>query len=285
MRPPPRPTTASSHLLFHGHGGKSQPILCFFFFFFFCFPNVCFLRVFPLFPPPPPLCPLFPFSELSIVNSHSLHLSVSFWLFSLLFNLSFCNFLDRLHSSQDLPLLPDHTPYCLSLIQSLCLFSLHLHLTLLLSFISVAVFFALVTGGDYVGLSGFCPSRCLWPRSIMAFPFSAGSHWCAAAGREIEREENQAVGASKMIRFAAGAKVCAASESRSPFSLSMSPVFKQKNRFDVRIIQQTTPYTAANLLSMIVLINYPITNSAYWRPYIRIHRSDSVFVTFIWNIY
>ena len=32
---------------------------------------------------------------LSIVNSHSLHLSVSFWLFSLLLNLSVCNFLGR----------------------------------------------------------------------------------------------------------------------------------------------------------------------------------------------
>lgn len=62
-----------------------------------------------------------------------------------------------------------------------------------------------------------------------------------------------------MIRFAAGAKVCAASESRSPFSLSMSPLFKQKNRFDVRIIQQTTLYTAANLLSMIVTGSYKLS--------------------------
>lgn len=42
---------------------------------------------------------------------------------------------------------------------------------------------------------------------------------------EIEREENQPFGASKMIRFSAGVKVCAASESPSSCSPSMSPIY------------------------------------------------------------
>lgn len=36
--------------------------------------------------------------------------------------------------------------------------------------------FAVVTGADYVGLSSFCPSHCLCPRSIMSFTFRAASH-------------------------------------------------------------------------------------------------------------
>lgn len=53
--------------------------------------------------------------------------------------------------------------------------------------------FAVVTGADYVGLSSFCPSHCLCPRSIMSFTFRAASHWCGAPGGEIEWEENQTV--------------------------------------------------------------------------------------------
>lgn len=78
----------------------------------------------------------------------------------------------------------------------------------------------------------FWPSRCLWPRSIMAFPFRAwpitsqGATDVEHQAGEIEWEENQPFGASKMIRFSTGVKVCM-SESPSPCSPSMSPMFSQ----------------------------------------------------------
>lgn len=46
--------------------------------------------------------------------------------------------------------------------------------------------FCLGDWGWLCGAEQFWPSRCLWPRSIMAFPFRAGSYWCGVPGREIE---------------------------------------------------------------------------------------------------
>lgn len=102
-----------------------------------------------------------------------------------------------------------------------------------LFFISVPVFFALVTGADYVGLSCFgphavCGQGQLWPSHSEHGQSRAREPlmWERQAG-EIEWEENQPFGASKMIRFSTGVKVCSVSESPSPCSPSMSPMFSQ----------------------------------------------------------
>lgn len=101
-----------------------------------------------------------------------------------------------------------------------------------LFFISVPVFFALVTGADYVGLSCFgphavCGQGQLWPSHSEHGQSRAREPlmWERQAG-EIEWEENQPFGASKMIRFSTGVKVCSVSES-PPCSPSMSPMFSQ----------------------------------------------------------
>lgn len=97
-------------------------------------------------------------------------------------------------------------------------FSLHLHWTLSRSFISASVF-ALVTEADYAGLSSFCPSDGLCPRSVVSFRLRAASPDGERQSGEIEWEENQP---SKMNRFATGVKVCVVSTSCHSFS---SPLF------------------------------------------------------------
>lgn len=107
------------------------------------------------------------FPGLFIINSHSLHLSASIWLFYI------CYFLQK-PSSLNLPLPLNHTPFS---------FVRFLLLRLFISPLFLSLLFCFGDTGWLCGPEQFWPSRCLWPRSIMAFPFRA---WPIAGQGDID---------------------------------------------------------------------------------------------------
>lgn len=92
------------------------------------------------------------FSGLLILNSHSLHLSVSICLFlKKKKKISYFFYIQTVLLPGSAPSPQSHSFLSLSHCQSFIALTAHL------SFISIPVFFALVTGADYVGLSSFGP--------------------------------------------------------------------------------------------------------------------------------
>lgn len=148
---PPIPVWTSSHLLLGSRAWQSQSVLYVRLRVCYVPQDVC-LRV--------TLSALLSFNAYSlfpglfIINSHSLHLSASIWLFLYLLFSAKTVFLPKSAAAPR----PHSFLHCLQLFISSSLLSLR---------------FCFGDTGWLCGPEQFWPSRCLWPRSITGFPFRA----------------------------------------------------------------------------------------------------------------
>lgn len=211
----PLPIWASSHLLLGSHARQTRPIL----WLFFSPKDVCFRVTLSAL-----LCckaySLFLFQKLPLSSSVSIHLPL------------LCYF------SVETVFLPRPAPspkthYFLSPCQFLPYFAAPSSDCLSLLYFCRRLF-ALVTGDDYVGLSSFgphavCGQGQLWPSLS------------EQGATDVERQTGRLGGEKKKIWFAIGVKWCAVSDSYSPFSPSMSPIFFLNISLMLgRIIRQAT---------------------------------------------